>query len=77
VHYKIIEDTEGKLDRCVLSTGSNYVKDRADIEEVFYLNYRDVLYGTARPEGANNIWTIRYIDGSWLVPGSDGGSTGS
>lgn len=77
VHYKIIEDAEGKPDRCVLSTGSNYVKDPADIEEVFYLNYRDVLYGTARPEGANNIWTIRYIDGSWLVPGSDGGSTGS
>jgi hypothetical protein len=68
VHYKIIEDAEGKPDRCVKSTGSNYVKDPADLEQVFYLNYRGVIYGTARPEGASDIWTIRYIDGTWFVP---------
>ncbi|MEH6448915.1 MAG: hypothetical protein V7765_09610 [Oleispira sp.] len=68
VHYKIIEDAEGFADRCVLSVGSNYEKDPADLEQVFYLNYRDVVYGTVRPEGANNIWTIRYIDGTWMIP---------
>jgi len=68
VHYKIIEDEEGLPDRCVLSVGNNYVKDPADLEQVFYLNYRDVVYGTVRPEGVNNIWTIRYIDGSWMIP---------
>jgi hypothetical protein len=51
-----------------LSTGSGYVKQPDDLDQVFYLNYRDVVYGTARPEGENNIWTIRYIDGSWLIP---------
>jgi len=68
VHYKIIEDEEGQADRCVLTTGNDYVKQPSDLDQVFYLNYRDVVYGTARPEGANNIWTIRYIDGSWLIP---------
>lgn len=68
IHYKIIEDEEGQADRCVLTTGNDYVKQPSDLEQVFYLNYRDVVYGTARPEGANNIWTIRYIDGSWLIP---------
>lgn len=68
IHYKIIEDEEGQADRCVLSTGSGYVKQPDDLDQVFYLNYRDVVYGTARPEGENNIWTIRYIDGSWLIP---------
>lgn len=66
VHYKIIEDEDGQADRCVLSTGSNYEKNPADLDQVFYLNYRDVVYGVARPE--NGIWTIRYIDGSWLIP---------
>jgi hypothetical protein len=73
VHYKILEDEEGKSDRCVLSVGTPYVKDPANLEQVFYLNYRDAVYGTARPEGVNNLWTIRYIDGSWLIP-SDGSS---
>ncbi len=71
VHYKIIEDAEGNADRCVLTTGSNYVKNPDDLEQVFYLNYRDVVYGTVRPEGANNIWTIRYIDGTWMIPASN------
>ncbi len=75
VHYKVIEDAEGQADRCVLSTGSNYVKNPDDIEQVFYLNYRDVIYGTVRPEGANNIWTIRYIDGTWMIPAD--GTVGS
>ncbi len=72
VHYKTIEDPEGLPDRCVSPTydpvGNPYVKDPADLEQVFYLNYRDVVYGTVRPEGTNNIWTIRYIDGSWMIP---------
>ena len=71
VNYKIIEDAEGNADRCILSNSaaeSNYVKNPADAEQVFYLNYRDVIYGTIRPEGDNGIWTIRYLDGSWMVP---------
>jgi hypothetical protein len=72
VNYTIIEDAEGQPDRCVSSVGSNYVKDPAhpDAEQVFYLNYRDVIYGTIRPEGDSGIWTIRYIDGTWMVPSS-------
>lgn len=75
VNYKIVEDEEGRADRCVLSVGDPYAKDPADLAQVFYLNYRDVVYGTARPEGAGNVWTIRYIDGSWLIPAD--GSTGN
>jgi hypothetical protein len=72
VNYTIIEDAEGQPNRCVSSVGSNYVKDPAhpDAEQVFYLNYRDVIYGTIRPEGDSGIWTIRYIDGTWMVPSS-------
>lgn len=85
VHYKIIEDAEGFADRCVLPKYIEYVKavatgdapepvkNSADLEQVFYLNYRDVVYGTVRPEGTNNIWTIRYIDGSWMIPSSNPG----
>jgi hypothetical protein len=71
VNYTIIEDAEGQPDRCVSSVGSNYVKNPADAQQVFYLNYRDVIYGTIRPEGDSGIWTIRYIDGTWMVPTSD------
>jgi len=28
------------------------------------------VYGTARQEGNNKVWTIRYTDGSWLIPGT-------
>lgn len=74
VQYKIIENEEGVAERCILATGENYVKDASDAEEVFFINYRDVIYATARPEGDNGVWTIRYIDGTWLIP-SDGSST--
>ena len=70
VNYTIIEDENGQPNRCVKSVGANYEKDPADASQVFYLNYRDVIYGTIRPEGDSGIWTIRYIDGSWLIPSS-------
>lgn len=70
VNYTIIEDADGQPNRCVNSVGTNYEKDPADASQVFYLNYRDVIYGTIRPEGDSGIWTIRYIDGSWLIPSS-------
>jgi hypothetical protein len=70
VNYTIIEDAEGQPDRCVSSVGSHYVKNPAEVQQVFYLNYRDVIYGTIRPEGDSGIWTIRYIDGTWMVPSS-------
>jgi hypothetical protein len=73
VQYKIIESAEGVAERCVLGTDS-YVKDPADAKQVFYINYRGVIYATARPEGNNDVWTIRYLDGSWMIPG-DGSST--
>jgi hypothetical protein len=68
VNYTIIEDADGQPNRCVSSVGSNYAKNPADAQQVFYLNYRDVIYGTIRPEGDSGIWTIRYIDGTWMVP---------
>lgn len=69
VHYTLTENEDGTVDRCVLSVGSNYVKDPAldpGVNQVFYLNYRNVVYGTARKEG--DTWVIRYIDGTWQVP---------
>lgn len=68
VHYKIIEGADGQPERCVLSLDGNYIKDPLAVNSVYYLNYRDVLYGTARKE--NGIWIIRYLDGSWLIPGT-------
>lgn len=74
VQYKIIENAEGVAERCVLGTDA-YVKDPADAKQVFYINYRGVIYATARPEGNNDIWTIRYLDGDWMIPSADGSST--
>ncbi|MBQ0730526.1 MAG: hypothetical protein KBT75_07490 [Oleispira antarctica] len=69
INYKIIEDAEGQPNRCVTSVDHN-TDAITYAEQVFYLNYRDVIYATIRPEGDNGIWTIRYIDGSWMVPSS-------
>lgn len=66
VNYTIVENEEGVAERCVKSVGSIYVKDPADIENVLYLNYRGVLYATARPE--DGVWVIRYIDGTFSIP---------
>ena len=71
VHYTLTENEEGDTDRCVLSVGTNYVKDPdldPGVNQVFYLNYRDIVYGTARKEG--DAWVIRYIDGTWKIPSS-------
>ena len=70
VGYTIIEDENGQPNRCVKSVGTTYEKNPADVSQVFYLNYRDVIYGTIRPEGDSGIWTIRFIDGSWIIPSS-------
>lgn len=70
MNYKIVEAEDGSSERCVLSTDSRYTKDLASLEDsVFYLNYRDVLYGTAREE--NGVWVIRYLDGSWFIPATN------
>lgn len=69
VHYTLTENEDGNVERCVRSVGSNYVKDPAldpGVNQVFYLNYRNVVYGTARKEG--DTWVIRYIDGTWQIP---------
>lgn len=69
VHYTLTENEDGTVERCVLSVGSNYVKDPEldpGVNQVFYLNYRNVVYGTARKEG--DAWVIRYIDGTWKIP---------
>jgi hypothetical protein len=71
IDYKVIENEEGIAERCVLSVGEIYQKELADVDQVFYLNYRNVIYGTARPEGDQGIWTIRYIDGTWQIPVTD------
>ena len=73
VNYTIIENAEGVAERCVQSVGSIYDKNDADVNQVYYLNYRNVVYGTARPTGDPSIWTVRYIDGStgvmnWVWP---------
>jgi hypothetical protein len=72
IHYKMIENEKGVAERCVLSVGSNYSKDPAENpldDQVFYLNYRNVVYGTIRPEGEDGIWVIRYIDGTFTLLG--------
>lgn len=72
VHYKMVENEEGVAERCVLSVGTIYEKDPSvdpDVDEVFYLNYRNVVYGTIRPEGEDGIWVIRYIDGTFEILG--------
>lgn len=69
VHYKMLEGADGQPERCVTANKGNFNKSTATPEEkVFYLNYRDVLYGTAREE--KGVWVIRYLDGSWLIPGT-------
>lgn len=70
VHYKMLEGADGQPERCVTDNKGNFKKSTATPEEkVFYLNYRDVLYGTAREE-EDGVWVIRYLDGSWLIPGT-------
>ena len=74
VHYKFVEDEEGQADRCVLTVGEVYNKTESLEESVYYLNYRGVVYGTARLEpvgaGGAKVLIIRYLDGSWLIPES-------
>jgi len=73
VNYTIIENAEGVAERCVQEVGYIYDKNDTDVNQVYHLNYRNVVYGTARPTGDPSIWTVRYIDGTegtmnWVWP---------
>jgi hypothetical protein len=61
--YRYILDDEGNYDRCVTSNVAEYGETRNLDDTIFYLNFRDVVYGRIAKE--NGIWIIRYIDGSW------------
>jgi hypothetical protein len=73
VNYTIIENAEGVAERCVQEVGYIYDKNDTNVNQVYHLNYRNVVYGTARPTGDPSIWTVRYIDGTegtmnWVWP---------
>lgn len=71
ITYKLVENEDGDAERCVSSVGSVYDKDVDNtdlLEQVFYLNYRGVVYATVRQE--SGAWIIRYIDGTWFIPGT-------
>lgn len=72
VSYVIVEDEEGDAERCVLSVNDDYTKDTA-VDEVYYLNYSGLVYGTARLNSSTSIWEVTYIDGTtaemtWTLP---------
>ncbi|MBL4796468.1 MAG: hypothetical protein JKY50_03545 [Oleispira sp.] len=71
VHYKIIENADGGAERCIISVGEIYEKNPNEIDQVYYLNYRNVIYGTARADNLG-VWVIRYIDGSTGPEGFEG-----
>jgi hypothetical protein len=73
VNYTIIENAEGVAERCVQDVGYIYDKNDTNVNQVYHLNYRNVVYGTARPTGDLSIWAVRYIDGTegtmnWVWP---------
>jgi len=61
--YRYVLDQEGNYDRCVTSNVAEYGETRNLDDAVFYLNFRDVVYGRIAKE--SGVWIIRYIDGSW------------
>lgn len=72
VSYTIVEDEEGDAERCVKSVNDGYTKDVA-VDEVYYLNYSGLVYGTARLNSSTGIWEVSYIDGTsaemtWTLP---------
>lgn len=72
VNYKIVENEEGVAERCVLPVNSAFEKTNL-ADQVYYLNYRGLVYGTARLSGTQNVWTVSYIDGTsadmtWALP---------
>ncbi|WP_028293461.1 hypothetical protein [Oceanobacter kriegii] len=61
--YTYYVDNEGNYQRCVTS---NTADDNAAFDldtATFYLNYRDVIYGSVSKE--NGTWIVRYIDGTF------------
>ena len=61
--YSYYVDTEGNYQRCVTSNTAEWTKTFDLDSSVFYLNYRDVVYGRIQKESGQ--WIIRYIDGNW------------
>lgn len=61
--YKYVNGSDGNYDLCVTANQAEVTNTTALEDSVFYLNFRDVVYGRIRQE--NGVWVIRYIDGSW------------
>ena len=61
--YSYYVTDEGDYQRCVTSNTAEWTKTFSLDDSVFYLNYRDVVYGRIQKE--NGTWIIRYIDGNW------------
>jgi len=60
--YHYVTDEEGNYDICVTDNIAENVTPELE-GSVYYLNFRDVVYGSIRNE--NGAWVIRYIDGSF------------
>jgi hypothetical protein len=61
--YTYYVTNEGKYERCVTANVAEWDETASLEDSVFYLNYRDVVYGRILQE--SGTWIIRYIDGTW------------
>ncbi|MDK2777327.1 MAG: hypothetical protein KYX62_06670 [Pseudomonadota bacterium] len=62
--YKYITNDDGEYELCVTDNIAEDSSAESTLDDaVYYLNFRDVVYGSIRQE--SGVWVIRYIDGSW------------
>ncbi|WP_430462387.1 hypothetical protein ACQUQU_06250 [Thalassolituus sp. LLYu03] len=61
--YKYITGDDGTYELCVTDNNAEVTKTTSLDDAVFYLNFRDVVYGRIKKE--SGVWIIRYIDGSF------------
>lgn len=61
--YRYLVNDEGNYETCVTANVAEWDESFSMKDAVFYLNYRDVVYGRIALE--NGQWIIRYIDGNW------------
>ena len=66
VDYKIVENEKGLAERCILPVTEAFKKDTLD-DQVYYLNYRSIVYGTVRLDTGAGDWKVTYIDGTTEV----------
>ncbi|WP_221798750.1 hypothetical protein [Oceanobacter mangrovi] len=61
--YTSYVNDDGEYETCVTANQAESDESTDITSATFYLNYRDVVYGTVKQE--SGVWVVRYIDGTF------------